>query len=227
MLKAGGRLVYSTCTLNDVENEGVIQSILKDFPCMHTVSFSLPNGETTLHAPDGMLRLYPHVVQGEGHFMAYLQKEASVDTNETSLMPAHTVLGKPEEAILKAYEAFQSAFCETVPKPSAQLGDTLLCAPALPPLRGIKVLRAGIELGVQKGRVFAPNHAMALAMDPDGPIRVVDEKEARAYHRGETLPMPEDARGYFLVMFEGFALGFGKASGGQLKNHYPKGLRRG
>ena len=45
---------------------------------------------------------------------------------------------------------------------------------------------------------------------------------------GDHGPMdaPEDMSGWALAVYEGLVLGFGKASGGQFKNHYPKGLRR-
>ncbi|MNR59882.1 hypothetical protein D3C85_1812350 [compost metagenome] len=49
--------------------------------------------------------------------------------------------------------------------------------------------------------------------------------EAAAYLRGETLPVPDSLKGWTLVTVSGYPLGFGKASGGQLKNHLPKGLR--
>ena len=52
------------------------------------------------------------------------------------------------------------------------------------------------------------------------------EEDALAYLRGEQLgDIPADLKGWTLVTYEGYSLGFGKASGGVLKNHYPKGLR--
>ena len=105
----------------------------------------------------------------------------------------------------------------------------LIAAPDLPLLKGLKVLRAGWQLGSMKGKVFLPDHALAmgLPMNGDYPTVAVDEVQAAAYQRGETLPAPEGFSGYCLVMLDGLALGFGKASDGQVKNHYPKGLRRG
>jgi len=51
-------------------------------------------------------------------------------------------------------------------------------------------------------------------------------EEALKYQSGETIAVSDNISGYVLPAFEGLALGFGKASGGQIKNHYPKGLRR-
>ncbi len=230
MLRPGGRLVYSTCTLNHEENEQVVQWLLKRCPSLHTVAFSLPIGDgRALDAPQGMLHLYPHQLAGEGHFVALLQKDGA-PVDDTELAPAAQRLQPPVKPLCAAYAAFaQDMGCaERLPQPNAQLGDALLSAPPLPPLRGVKVLRTGVQLGTLKGKVFAPDHALAMALPAPYalPTVALDRADALRYQRGETLPAPETLRGYALATYEGLALGFGKASGGQLKNHYPKGLRR-
>lgn len=90
------------------------------------------------------------------------------------------------------------------------------------------MLRAGIRLGVLKGKVFAPDHALAMALPPENgfPTVALSREDALLYQSGETLPCPETLSGYALPTYAGLPLGFGKASNGQLKNHYPKGLRR-
>ena len=240
MLKPGGRLVYSTCTLNLIENEQMVDGLLAEHPELSSVAFSLPiaGGETpaAMDAPEGMLHLYPHQFKGEGHFVAQLRK-AQVDASEddssaddaTDFLPAAQQLAKPDKTMLAAYAAFGKAFSKNLPEANAQFGDMLIAAPDLPPLKGLKVLRAGWQLGSMKGKVFLPDHALAmgLPMNGDYPAVAVDEAQAAAYQRGETLPAPEGFSGYCLVTLDGLALGFGKVSDGQVKNHYPKGLRRG
>lgn len=87
-------------------------------------------------------------------------------------------------------------------------------------------MRAGVQLGGLKGRIFAPDHALAMALccREDYPRVSLTRDEALRYQRGETLPT--DCKGYVLACYQGLALGFGKGADGQLKNHYPKGLRR-
>ena len=76
----------------------------------------------------------------------------------------------------------------------------------------------------QVGRSLRPDHALALSATPT--IQVpVNEAEARAFLRGETLPVPLSLRGWVAPSLSGFALGWGKAVDGVLKNHMPKGLR--
>ena len=92
----------------------------------------------------------------------------------------------------------------------------------------MRVLRAGVQLGSMKGKVFAPDHALAMCLSPACglPVLALDRAGALRYQSGEALPAPEDMSGWALAVYEGLVLGFGKASGGQFKNHYPKGLRR-
>ncbi len=226
MLKPGGRLAYSTCTLNDVENEQVVSRLLKAHPEMRAVPFSLPIGdEQHLDAPDGMLHLYPHQLKGEGHFVALFQKADG--ESEDLFLPAAERIGKPQKPMLQAYEAFAKPF-GPLPRANAQLGDALLSCPDLPPIRGVKVLRAGLKLGTLKGKVFAPDHALAMALPLPYALPTVELtlEDALRYQSGETLDVSDALSGYVLPTHAGLALGFGKCSGGQLKNHYPKGLRR-
>ncbi len=226
MLRPGGRLAYSTCTLNHEENENVVAWLLETYPELEAVPFALPiHDSRSLNAPEGMLHLYPHQLKGEGHFAALLRKKG--DAPSDLFAPAAVRLSAPQKPLLSAYEQFAKSF-PCLPRANAQLGDTLLSAPDLPPLKGVKVLRAGVQLGVLKGKVFAPDHALAMAL-PLGcavPTLPVSREEALKYQSGETLPAPESLSGYALPTYAGLPLGFGKASSGQLKNHYPKGLRR-
>ena len=226
MLRPGGRLVYSTCTLSPEENEETVRWFLQEHPDFSVQPFSLPGDHGPMDAPEGMLRLYPHRVRGEGHFVACLRRAG--DAPAADLMrPAAERLSPPASAVRAAYSAF-AAPLRGLPAANAQLGDALLSAPDLPPLDGIRVLRAGVQLGVMKGKIFAPDHALAMCLSPACglPVLALDRAGALRYQSGEALPAPEDMSGWALAVYEGLVLGFGKASGGQFKNHYPKGLRR-
>ncbi len=100
-------------------------------------------------------------------------------------------------------------------------------------LRGLHILRAGLcvgtVVGMERGRGrFEPDHAPAMAWsvaDGGALFDLETEDAAWAYLRGETLPAPA-VRGWHIVTFRGLPLGWGKASDGVMKNHYPKGLRK-
>lgn len=108
-------------------------------------------------------------------------------------------------------------------------GDNLYLSPmCLPSLKGIKVLRPGLHLGQMKKKRFEPAHALALALSPVAVahVRNMDSHshDAAAYLNGQTFPA-EGEKGWYLVCVDGFGLGWGKLSGGVMKNHYPRGLR--
>ena len=71
MLRPGGRLVYSTCTFNRMENEGSIRNFLERHPEFSPEDFEL---DGIGRSECGMLRVWPHRVRGDGHFVAKLRK---------------------------------------------------------------------------------------------------------------------------------------------------------
>ena len=105
------------------------------------------------------------------------------------------------------------------------LGDTLFQLAEWPDVTGIKVLRAGVHLGQLKGKVFTPDHALALAYGQKAIFETmpVDIDQARVYLSGETLE--GCGKGWQVIQLDGVPLGWVKVSDGVAKNHYPKGLR--
>ena len=69
-LKTGGRLVYSTCTLNPEENERITDKFISENPEYCYEDFSV--GE--LSSVDGKLTLYPHIHNTDGFFVAKIRK---------------------------------------------------------------------------------------------------------------------------------------------------------
>lgn len=226
MLRPGGRLVYSTCTFSPEENEGSIAALLTQHPELEIEKTDCPYfspGRADWADGDAALahtfRLWPHKLSGEGHFAAVLHKKDGVSGEQ------------PDEPAVKLPEAWNTfaADCDiTLPLGTPLLfGETLYLAPqGTPSLRGLKVLRPGLGLGVlRKGR-FEPAHALALWLKTAArELELdIDGAELTRYLRGETLPC--EPGGWTLVKAGGLSIGWGKAANGILKNHYPKGLRR-
>lgn len=228
MLKPGGRLVYSTCTFAPAEDEGSVSRFLEAHP-----DFYLEKEE----------RLMPHKVKGEGHFLAVLHREGG------QLSSAATA-GTEKSLALKDCKEFLDFAKEALTIPAEELtagkillrfGEQLYLAPAeTPSLRGLKVLRPGLHLGTVKKNRFEPSHALALFLKKEQAVQAVnlacDGTAVRKYLEGQTLTIGEgcdvemaDAalpKGWCLVCVDGYSLGWGKAAGAVLKNHYPKGLRK-
>ena len=227
MLAPGGRMVYSTCTFNDTENEGVLARLLEAHPELALTPFALPG---LPRAQKGYLHLYPHEMRGEGHFVSLLQKRADAPAAPE---PARKK-GKPALRPARAQESI------ALPPVLAQgVGFERLhsaggCLWSLPEglditrLDGLRVLRTGLLLAHAEGRRVEPDHALAMALTPGEALRTatLTRGQALAYQAGEALGLGDLPEGYTLICCEGVSLGWGKQAGGMMKNHYPKGLRR-
>ena len=211
MLRAGGRLVYSTCTFSEAEDEGQVRDYLRSHPEMRLLKQE---------------KLYPHKVRGEGHFVALFEK-----TEETETRPVRPLKPSVSTASLKAYKAFEKAFLNA-PLENAlhEVNGVLYALPnGVFDWKGLQVLRAGVRLGEVKNGRFEPNHSLAVSLKKEEVRVVVDLKEEDArvekYLRGDTVEA-ETENGWCVVCVEGYPLGLGKAVNGVIKNHFPKGLRK-
>lgn len=241
MLKPGGRLVYSTCTFAPAEDEGSVSRFLETHP-----DFCLEKEE----------RLMPHKIKGEGHFLAVLHREGGqLSSAATAGTEKSLTLKDCREFLDFAKEALTIPAEElTEGKILLRFGEQLYLAPAeTPSLRGLKVLRPGLHLGTVKKNRFEPSHALALFLKKEQVVNGInlagDGTAVRKYLEGQTLTIgagcdvemahiitrgrmaAEQAdvslpKGWCLVCVDGYSLGWGKAAGAVLKNHYPKGLRK-
>ena len=216
MLKPGGRLVYSTCTFAPEEDEKAVAAFLESHPEFTPEIIEAPWFEPV---ENGGHRLWPHKLLGEGHFAAVLRKaEGEVE----EIVP---VSG---EKLPKEWIAFAKELKIDLPAGKAvSFGQNLFWAPQeLPDMKRLKVMRPGLELGeVKKGR-FEPAHHLALWMKncANTVSFPAESAEIREYMHGNVIP--GSVKGWCLVKAGAYSLGWAKGDGNQLKNHYPKGLRR-
>lgn len=216
LVRPGGRLVYSTCTFAPEENEETIAAFLERNP-----DFALEPVEAPWFTPVGIgqFRLWPHQLRGEGHFVAVLRRIGGEDVKTQS----HS-----GEKLPKLWLDFAEGLgiCLPVGK-GVTFGQSLYWVPAqMPELRGLRVERPGLELGVVKKDRFEPAHALALWLQECDNTEdfAADSPQIHRYLHGDVIPSTKI--GWCLVTVEGYALGWGKGDGSVLKNHYPKGLRR-
>ncbi len=216
LVRPGGRLVYSTCTFAPEENEQTVAHFLEQNPQFVSEPVEAP---WFTPAGAGAFRLWPHRLQGEGHFVAVLRKAGAYEEISEKVK---------EEKLPREWEAFAKELDIHLPagKP-VMFGQSLYWAsPAMPDIRGIKVLRPGLELGeVKKGR-FEPAHGLALWLKNGRTVQdyAAESQQIQDYLHGQVVPSQH--RGWCLVTVDGYTIGWGKGDGKVLKNHYPKGLRR-
>ena len=245
MLAGGGRLVYSTCTFAPAEDEGSIGRFLERHPEFYVEEVPLAEGMSHgLGELSATIRLWPHKLRGEGHYVAVLRKEGTLADGGSGLLKNGYENGitagdsKSAAAGIPEYLAFagETFAGDALEKYAGRecrylkFGEQLYRIPeGMPSVKGLKVLRPGLHLGTLKKNRFEPSHALALALRPDQVKHVCslesDSPEIKAYLNGQTLNM-DGEKGWYLVTVDGYSIGWGKLAGGILKNHYPKGLRK-
>ncbi len=260
MLLPGGRLVYSTCTFAPMENEETIYSFLGEHEDFHIEKADLCGGmeegrpawiskDTGIISKEELkasVRLWPHKVKGEGHFLCVLKRDGVSDKEAAGkYVPGGRFIRAKKDMV----DPFLNFAKDTFHNGSLGIdgdylafGDQLYLSPCdMPNPKGLKVLRPGLHLGaVIKGR-FEPSHALALTLSKDDCTMSFelhsDSAEIRQYLNGQTLRLSSlqdsdsgtkklsDKKGWCLMTTDGYSIGWAKLTGGMLKNHYPKGLR--
>lgn len=231
MLRPGGRMIYSTCTFSESENEEVIAYALEHCPELELVEIEPYQGfEAGRCSLDKCIRIFPHKMDGEGHFTALLHKQEGElkEPAGRSLKGVKGELPKEAEGFLdKVKMDFSKGYFHL-------LQDRLYFIPGeLQVEKKIRYLRSGLYMGEVKKKRFEPSQALAMALSSEQFPDVVsfDSQDIRTvkYLKGETVDMAgcdhSTGSGWRLVCVDGYPLGWGKAQNGMLKNKYYSGWR--
>lgn len=230
MLVPGGFLLYSTCTFSLCEDEDIIRWVLAEHEDMELISLPLFDGASDGIGLSGCLRLFPHRIKGEGHFMALLRKKQFLDGVEKK--KDDTEKEKPLPGELADFLSLLSKPFDT--RRIYIKDETVYYLPESFPKQGKKLryLRTGLLIGeLKKGR-FEPAQPLAMVLKPEEFGQTIcwnkeDERVIR-YLKGETISLKEEEgqrKGWCLICVDGFPLGFAKGSGSTLKNKYYPGWR--
>ena len=218
MLRPGGRMLYSTCTFSPLENEEVVLDLLKNNPGMRLI----PIPETEGFSPgltriDGRMkdcvRLWPHRIGGEGHFMALLEKTVSDGTPAVSEEPVHpgkekrkkgksrqekkTETSDPGQTAARFLD--EAGFSCRAELLDIRQDQVYLPAVSCEQAKGIPFLRNGLYMGTIRKDRFEPSQSLAMAFSPEeakeSPCRLSfsqDDPRLERYLRGETISVEPD-----------------------------------
>ena len=253
MLKPGGYILYSTCTFAVLEDECVISGLLNEFPFLElvdipeSVDWGFVPGLTEhedIPYPNPELkrcmRLYPHKIEGEGHFVALLHwkeddSEASADRKNSFSTKAEGKLAKQDNLRFLDKNPDFADFCKLISSDFMEKGllatqeTRIYLRPlGLPNLTGLRYLRNGLLMGELKKNRFEPSQALAMYLKAENFANtasfLADDVRVVKYLKGETIDCDgADVRGengWCLVCVDGYPLGFAKRSGTTLKNKY-------
>ena len=245
MLKEGGMLLYSTCTFSPLEDEGSVQYLLSLDPSLKLVDMEGYSGfvkgnpawiDSENKELEKCVRMFPHKLDGEGHFLALLQKGEKAAVKKVHFSQKRKGL-KGEEK--KLFEEFQTQMNRTFDSERLESKNGMIyyMPEKLPDMKGLRFLRSGLFMGEMKKKRFEPSQSLAMALKREDYKKRVefsaDDEEVFRYLKGETILLqPEQIvdegkkpGGWYLVCVDGFPLGWGKAAGMTLKNKYHQGWR--
>ena len=223
-----------------MENEGSISWILEQCPEMELLPIAPCEGFSQGNPAWGngnpelskCVRIWPHKMKGEGHFMALLQKSEDAPANRIRI-------GRAAKLDKKSRKVLEEFFADCQWKPDWERteirGEKVYMVPELPEkLNGIHFLRNGLYMGELKKDRFEPSQQLAMTLHADQYKGVLslrpDDERIERYLKGETI-LVEDGeatskKGWILVCVDNFSLGWGKLVNGVLKNKYWGGWRK-
>lgn len=237
MLAPGGLLLYSTCTFSRCEDEEIICHILENHQEMELIRLPLFEGASGGIGLDGCIRLFPHKIKGEGHFISLLRKNGggaertAAGSRERSRTEPQ---GKKAPALPTELTDFLALMKREFDGSRIMIkNDSVYYLPEnFVPAKELRYLRTGLLLGELKNKRFEPGQALAMTLHAEEFRQTIswkkeDDRVIR-YLKGETISLtPEEGpvKGWCLVCVDGYPLGFAKGTGMALKNKYYPGWR--
>ena len=239
MLKPGGIMIYSTCTFSKEENEQAIEYLLSLDDSLHLQELPLFDGFDKGHPEWGLTgneeltkcrRLWPHRIDGEGHFVAMVRK----DRNQAAASITEYIFSK-ERLSREAVDFIESIrYPFDLSRMDVQKERVFYIPEKMPYVKGLRILRCGLYMGDMKKNRFEPSQSLAMFLKasqfPNSICLSVADERVIKYLKGETIELEENERnaykdGICLICVEQYPLGFGKLSKGTIKNKYLPGWR--
>ena len=234
-LRPGGMLIYSTCTFNSIEDEGIVRWLVEEYgdDIVACDRVETPEEWGVVRSDIGPFQcfhFYPHRARGEGFFAAVARKGEGV---------VRRVTPKARRKVLaEVSRADAQEVARWVDEPSMHafksVGDTIyaynraVVDDVVALSESLSVVYSGVAMGqIFKGKL-KPEHALALYVGVSGdavPSAELDEEEALRYLRRQDISATPFTEGINIVRYRGVAIGFVKRIGARCNNMYPKEQR--
>ncbi len=230
-LKEDGVLIYSTCSYSIEENENMC-----DYLCEHfslepiqlktEIEWGITETKSAKHNAFGY-RFFPHLTQGEGFFLACFKKKDAEELNPNrNHHKLFTKISADENDSLKKLINTKNLdfikFYDDIggfSKSVAQEVNKVTSA--------LKIKKLPLYIGQLKGKDFVPHAYLAYQnIISNNVIKTnVDTTTALQYLRKQPFTLIEASKGFSLLAYENFNLGWMKNLGNRINNYYPANWR--
>ena len=196
MLKPGGKLIYSTCTFEECENEDQV----RDF-CQRHEEFELLKSE----------RILPHKDPGEGHFCAVLIKNEDDKSIRTKMSGISAELSDIAEKLRRGGIHVLRAGVQKGTLEKDKRGREYYVPSHAEAMAKSFDRDDGNKINITSMDICL-RYLKGESIRCEGPDK-------------EGIDMSSAREGWMTVYYDGYPLGNGKLTGTVIKNHFPKGLR--
>lgn len=206
MLSPGGVMVYSTCSFSYEENEEIIEYLLTNTDAFEIEIEQRKEYFKPSKSTPGV-HLFPSFFTGEGHYICLIGKAKK---------PQKPLKNTKNNWNLTYFSNFEHLFC---------YGDTKFFLEEKLLNKGLHIVRQGLKYSTLKGQDEIYDFHLARALESFPNEVLLLEEEMKRYLKGETIPI-KCTRGMVFLKYRNIPISFGKSDGLQIKNHYPKRLRK-
>jgi len=229
-LKEGGTLIYSTCSYSKEENEVICDWLCNTFN-MESLRIPIESAwrivetQSDKHRCFGY-RFYPHKVKGEGFFIAAFRKIDAAAQPQIKRAKENKGNQKSDE-IIKAWlnnpsgQSIINHLDEYYAVNQVHEADLQFLQSKL------YLKKSGVRIGKVMGKDLVPHHDLSVSLicNKNIPKINLSRDEAISYLKRDELKIESEHRGWTLMCYEGFSLGWAKILHNRINNYFPKEIR--
>jgi 16S rRNA C967 or C1407 C5-methylase (RsmB/RsmF family)/NOL1/NOP2/fmu family ribosome biogenesis protein len=227
-LKDDGILVYATCSYSPQEDEQILD-LLTNANEVGTINVEIKDewGIVKVLSDKGMVgyRFFPDKVNGEGFFIAAMQKKEEAGTLRIPKFKSdHDKKIQEQSGYLLKEQGM--LFIQTDKENFSALHP---CHEADWQLlhKAVYLRKTGLKLGLPAGKDWLPAHDVALSIDANNNLPFINVNKEQALHflKREDMAIAGIEKGWLMVRYNGLGLGWIKSLGNRINNYLPKHWR--
>lgn len=227
-LKKGGLLIYSTCSYSKEEDELLVDKITNELPA---TSYRLQTQDwkiTEVQSAGGSYgyRCWPHLLKGEGFFLACFRKEEGEEEQGIRARQKPDRVSKKEMPYIEPW-------INTTGLSFIKQQQTIYAWPEhlMEDISWLKERLRLVYSGTLAGELvrdkLVPDHALALSTALHPAVRRIEVPDPVAvqYLQRKDISLTGAEKGWQVLCSSGFPIGWVNVLANRVNNYYPKELR--